>query len=145
MSIEAYWLIQDRIVLLQNKGSISIEELAASDATINAMIASSPHDMVHILIDDREQTAMPSLNHMARLKYLRHPHLGWIISQQTHPVARMIGSVVGSIAKLRFRFVTTLYEGCDYLTLVDSSLPSGEEIYEHLKAIESANPPTQTG
>lgn len=126
------WLIQDHLILLRNIGQITAEDVQNTDTEILHLLNLSSKPLIHVIIDDRQMDGMPGLKVMMSLQFIRHAHIGWVISHQENPVLRMVGAVVGSAVKLRFRFVKDIHEGLEFLAKVDLTLPQAVELVHRL-------------
>ncbi|MEM9953698.1 MAG: hypothetical protein AAF846_18965 [Chloroflexota bacterium] len=134
----ATWLVKDRIVLTSIIGDLTIHDFEKLDKEVIALFEESPYDDVHVLADISYMKSMPSIFEMAKLKHITHPQIGFFVTQSRNSVEEFIGSTVGKILKTKYKFVHTLDEGIIYLSQIDDTLPSVEEMTQQAYALRDS-------
>lgn len=133
MSIEINWLVENKLIHAIASGDVSVEGLAYFSSTIVQYLDQSDAPLVHLIISEEQMESFPkSIKAVGEVaKFFRHEQLGWFIiygNTERDRIAIFVASVVTGMAKIRHRRCETLEESLEFLTTVDTSLPSIEEI-----------------
>jgi|GEM_PF-6811603 len=124
------WLVKDKVILTCIQGALRKQDLPEVDNRMITLFESSQSNQIHVLSDISMMTTMPGIFDMSKLQYIRHPKIGYFITQSRNPVEEFIGNTVGQMIKSKYQFVKTLDEGIEYLTQIDKNLPSISEMQQ---------------
>jgi hypothetical protein len=126
MPHQTSWYLEKRIILVKTQGAIDLQELAQIDSEIIQHIREGHQSelFVHIFVDALNMERMPgSIFEVNRtFKHLREPGLGWTIVIGSNPIARMVGTVVLQLTRMRFRMLPTWESALAFLAGQDSTL-----------------------
>lgn len=133
MVADIRWLVPQHIIHGKPAGKYTIEDLKLASQEITGLLDASDKPLVHLLIDESELDGMPvSLSALSdAFTFMRHERLGWMIIYGTDDrLKKFISSMMTNIARVRHRRFTTRLEAFEFLALMDSSLPTIEEMHE---------------
>ena len=137
MTVTIQWFLENRVIYMETPGKLLLEEVGETSNTIINMIDNSDAPLVHVVINEIDLESFPkSLKAFNdAVSFLRHPRIGWlIIYPSTNQFAKFMSGMVAGIAKVRFRRLETLDESLAFLTSMDSTLPSSEELLMNWEA-----------
>src|SRR5688572_4279478 len=88
------WLVENRIMLSVVEGEVTADDLRANSVNGIQMSESVTHELpVHIILDGRNITKIPSMGEMLHLQFKKAHNAGWIIVIfSTNRVYKFMGS-----------------------------------------------------
>jgi hypothetical protein len=125
MAFQNRWLVEDRVVLVEFSGDITLDELMANDADMLRYVNSGTPP-VHIICKlqgaKRFPTNISNISRSAK-QYLTSPNIGWfLIVGVDNPLLTFIGSIVAQVSQLKFKQAADLDEALQVLGRMDFSL-----------------------
>ena len=106
MPYTVQWFIPDEVLYAHYSGVTTPDELRESMAEMQAMIESSPRNLVHTISDVGDiDESVPLVEAMKIIRETgSHPRSGWAISiRERSPLVKMGSALGASIFRLRFR------------------------------------------
>jgi hypothetical protein len=133
MAIDVRWLLDHKIIQVHITNDISLDDITHLSTSILTLFEQSDAALIHIIVNKDGSGKLPkSLNSVIEAtKFLRHAQLGWFIiyGQVGHGnLAVFFSTVVTGLAQVRHRRFETIEDCIAFLTSVDSSLTSLEEL-----------------
>src|SRR5688572_12816191 len=125
MPIYAKWLLEGRIIYSVMEGEITLADIQRYDDTLIEMMLSAT-GITHNIVDIRGITRQANLKDIMRIKAIHHPNSkGWgiTIGAMDNGLARMLTSIIMSLAKARYRDMKNMEEALKFLQDKDISLP----------------------
>ncbi len=134
MSLRLRWCYDNRILLLQGIGYLSVEDFTAIEDELTACLTDRPADAVHspdqqpdtvhLLLDLNRVSALPSVQEWHQLNWLHSEGIGWILIIGLHQVKyQVLLTIVMQLTGQRNRFFQTRKKALAFLSLLDPDLP----------------------
>ena len=130
------WLLPWRIIYYRVVGDLTVEDFLALDAKIIGMFEQAGHDNIHVLVDISTMRTMPNVRTTMKLRYIKHPGMGYFVTQRRNRLEYFIGNTAGKILKVKYQFVARLEDGIPFLADIDSDLPPVSEMLERLAIVQ---------
>lgn len=127
------WLIENKVIIGKPEGDPSPDDLTLASETYRVLIDQSDAPLVHVLVDESKLDTLPvSLKVLVdTLDFLKHPRLGWfILYGNDDQMKKFVSSTLTGITKVRHRRFATLKESLEFLAMVDTTLPSVQEMLD---------------
>ena len=133
MPIEVKWFIEGKIIQAIGVGDISLDDIAYLSKTIIDLINNSDSPLVHLVLSEENMDSLPlSVRTFSEAtKFLHHERLGRFFiygNMDRVKLIKFLDTMVIQIAKVRHRRFTTLAECLEFLTFVDSAVPTVEDM-----------------
>lgn len=124
MSYKVSWLVEDRVILVENAGVITLEDLQAIDAQVR-IFANAGQAPIHILSDIRYLDKVP-FNFSAmrqNMEAASDPKVGWIVEiNSRNPIIRRVTALLARIMRVRLVQLATIDEAIAYLAAQDPTI-----------------------
>lgn len=130
------WLIEDFIIYERVVGDLTVNDLASVDEQIIRMMESSLQSRIHVMTDISTMRTMPGVRDMMTLRYIKHPRMGYFITQRRNRLEYFIGNTAGKILKTKYQFVKDLDDGIHFLADIDPDLPPEAEMLKRLAIVQ---------
>lgn len=130
------WLVENKVIIGKPEGDPSPDDLQKASDTYRTLLDASDAPLVHVLVDESKLDTLPvSMKVLTdNLDFLKHPRLGWfILFGNNDPMKKFVSATLSGMTKIRNRRFATFEESIEFLTKVDSTLPSTEEIMNLIK------------
>lgn len=126
MSSRIGWYVEQRVLLLQYWGAVSVAEMDQTTPQVAQYIQTSPQ-AVHLVVDLARVTQVPTtnltqLNRSARILFSQ-PQLDYVVGIFENKIVAFFAHAVLHIQHRRSRVVSTWQAAIETLQRVDSSLP----------------------
>src|SRR5262245_12588585 len=112
MPFQMSWQVENRVVMIDISGILTLDEMAQIDRQMLVMIPEGykPPLQVHVLVDMRDMTRMPnSIWDINRtLTHFKEPGLGWTVLISTNRLFQAIFKFVCQTGRLRCGIENTL-------------------------------------
>lgn len=128
MPSKAFWLVEKHLIMLENSGAITADDLISVDKEICAMMDTSDKPAVHIIVDARNFVSIPKIREMTNIKLISHDKLGWVVPTKANPFVKMLIAIMTVTTRNRVRHCNTIEDGLVFLMSVDDTLPTLDEI-----------------
>ncbi len=140
MSIEVYWLVPGRVVVITGGGSITADDTKKFDDRVTTFLEQQTTHPVHLLLDGALFERMPGLMVLKKWRWPVHPNLGYVaIFGLKDTSLRMVTAVIGRLFGLKLNFPATLNKAVKTLQKLDKTLP-GEISTEVPEAVLPTRP-----
>ena len=132
MPYHVSWLYNNRVILAQAYGEVTIEELVEAVQMLGKMLENA-HAPVYLISDSKDIVSYPKqigqvTNAVVSLKTHAHK-LGEILMVDANPIIRFIANIVTQVAvSAHSRSVNSVEEAVAYLRKVDKSFNDAEWI-----------------
>ncbi|MBA3871478.1 MAG: hypothetical protein H0X30_20225 [Anaerolineae bacterium] len=124
MPAQLSWYLENRVLLMINYGEVADQDLFDLDQTIIDYLDNCTVPLVHTIIDHRKGMNSPSVKGLTKLRWPKHPKVGWMIMiGMKNPLQRFVVAVSTSFFKTRMRMFNSMDEALNFLNDVDSTLP----------------------
>lgn len=135
MTVTVNWLLEHKVIHVIAVGDVAVADITNLSETVLELFSQSDAPLIHVLISEEKMGSFPkSLQSLTEVaKFLRDDQLGWFIiygNTERDRMAIFMGSLLAGIAKVRHRRFETLKESLEFLTMVDSTLPSVNEMLD---------------
>ena len=123
MAYELDWRLEGRVIYLRVWDIMPLLEAhEAVEKILEALNQGTPP--IHMIVDMRELRFSPTgIQANLRLNsYLRHPHLGWIVTVGGTPLTQFLSNVVQKFFPIKMQHSESLEASLDFLRSSDSSL-----------------------
>ena len=125
MSSQSSWYIENCIILVANEGTTTDQELFNVDQQIVNYMNQATAPLVHVIVDNRKLTVLPSVKAFTQLTFPKHSQCGWVlVVGPANTLIRFINLIVTNVSQTRNRMFNTLDEALDFLNEIDSTLPA---------------------
>jgi hypothetical protein len=143
MPIQLVVYVPQQVYYLHLQGAITDAELVALDEQIVALLAQSTAPMLHLLIDQRAATQLPSIQAQSQVKMVQNPKLGWTVLIGNNKLMQFLGTVVAGVLKTRLRYFASFVEAMTFLQQVDTTLPdlNAHEYRQNIAAYQVKDAP----
>ncbi len=132
MIADIRWLIPEHVIHGRPTGRYTVDDLKQGSQEITRLLNASDKPLVHLLIDESKLENMPiSLSVLTEaFSFMGHKRLGWMVIYGTDErVKKFISTMVANVTRVRHRRFATYLEALEFLAMMDSTLPSVEEMY----------------
>lgn len=124
MSIEVYWLVQSRVIVVTGGGSITADDTSKLDEWVSTFLNQNVESPIHLLLDGVLVERMPGLMVLKKWGWPKHIALGYVMIYGLRDTPlRMVVEVIGRLFGLKFGFVNTFDKAVKTLQKLDKSLP----------------------
>lgn len=105
MGVETFWLVEDRVILQRLYGEVTIDDLKESTRSGEALLNSSPEQVIYLLVDARAVTHYPKqLRELVSVFQDAKPDkVIWTLILSEETIVRFLGSAVTQMLGLRVR------------------------------------------
>ena len=125
MSIQCFWLLENRIICRVMPHRCHMQDLQQADLHLTNYFDKSPFDTVHMIVDYRNLIELPTAQCLSRQMWLRNPKLGWVlIFGNTKPENEAKAVIAVNAVSRKIRHFDTLTETLIYLQSMDKTLPN---------------------
>ncbi len=125
MPMDVAWFLQGRIILMRSYGHITHEESETANEQLKLFFAQKEQAHIHTIVDQTDMLSFPiGLRAMQdSFSMINDPTAGWVlVFGSKNQVADFVTSMLAQIASLKYRKVSNLEDGINFLKLVDPEL-----------------------
>lgn len=121
------WLIEGRVLKIEMLGELTLELLIEIIDAIKQKMVDAKPPFVNIFIDLSNRTSVHrSIFSVSEIsKHVEHNEMsGWVLVIDPNSTAglRFLGTMVSQLARQRFRIVSSMQEGIEFLKTVDTTM-----------------------
>jgi hypothetical protein len=129
MPITAEWYLPGRVILSQNIGDVTVDDMMQVDQPLVDLIEAGEAPLVHVIVDCSEMGQAPRrVKTFTETQWPKHDGLGWtIVVALNNRLLEFVAGTAARVLRMRVRFVRTLAEARAFLNDVDSTLPDLEK------------------
>lgn len=133
MTFEISWFVENRIIFAKASGKMTVEELRVASDKVVKMLEASDASLVHILSDESDLESFPisvkALNEV--VGFMRHPKMGWMLLYPSdNNISKSLSNILAGVTKMWIRRFASQQEALEFLVLVDSTLPTVDEMQQ---------------
>jgi hypothetical protein len=123
MAYSVDWLIKDRLIFVSISGDITLEDVAALNESITALLDAGQAP-IHMLADIKDMGKFPfDLISMQRTStYLKHPKLGLVMMYGASRIASSFAQMITQIAGIKLRVVQSYTDALKHLMEEDAEI-----------------------
>lgn len=125
MSFHETWYFEKRAILICAEEMVSLDEVRASNARINAMLDEGVAP-VHIIFDGTNlQLHIINVIELSQiLTFLGHENIGWMVTVGMNPLITFMNTMLAKLFGIQMLTTQTLELAVESLERIDSTLPS---------------------
>jgi hypothetical protein len=123
MAYEISWQLEGRVVVLHAWDIVTVTEaVELSEKIADAFQQGSPPTHLIVQMDDLQISPSGIQTNLRLASYLKHPHLGWVVTIGGTPLTQFISNIVHQFFRFKLHQAESLATALDFLRNQDSSL-----------------------